>query len=60
MEILNVKISPEAVDKDDIEILEDLIRAAFNDAMIKLKQKMREEFSFLSNNMNIPPGLMGM
>jgi len=59
MELINIHVSSEVVDPDDIEMLEDLIRAAFTDALTKLKEKMQEEFSFLSNGLNLPPGFMG-
>lgn len=36
-DIKSIKIKPECVDKDDIEGLEDLIKAAYNDASQKLK-----------------------
>lgn len=36
-EVLEVKISPEAVDPDDIELLEDLVAAAFSQALAKVK-----------------------
>ncbi len=41
-EVLAVSIKPEAVDPDDIEILEDLITAAVNDALNKVSEKERE------------------
>lgn len=37
-EILSVKLSPEVVDPDDIEMLEDLIVAATNEALRKLEE----------------------
>lgn len=39
-EVKKIKINPECVDKEDIEGLEDLIKAAFNDAAHKLKDSM--------------------
>ncbi len=42
-EILDVKIDPEVVDPEDIELLEDLIVAAVNNAMEKAKGMMEEE-----------------
>ena len=60
MEVLKVWISPEAVDPEDIELLQDLVLAAYNDAFIKVKEKLREEMSSLTGGMNLPPGLMGM
>ncbi len=41
-EVVAVSIKPEAVDPDDIEMLEDLITAAVNDAMAKVTEKERE------------------
>lgn len=37
-DVKSVKISPDCVDKDDVEGLEDLIQAAFNDAGEKLEK----------------------
>lgn len=42
-EIKHVKIKPECVDAEDIEGLEDLIKAAFNDASEKLKSQQMPE-----------------
>jgi DNA-binding protein YbaB len=55
-----VKISPEAVDPADIPMLQDLVRAAFSDGMLKLKEKIREEVSTLTGGLPIPPGMMGL
>ena len=41
-EVLAVSIKPEAVDPEDIEMLEDLITAAVNDALNKVAEKERE------------------
>ena len=41
-EVLAVSIKPEAVDPDDIEMLEDLITAAVNAALNKVSEKERE------------------
>jgi nucleoid-associated protein EbfC len=59
-EVKSVHISPEAVDPDDIGMLEDLIFAALTDASAKLKEKMREEMSSLTGGLNIPPGMLGV
>lgn len=59
MEVVNVSISPEAVDPDDLGMLEDLVHAAFSDAMVKIKEKVREEMSDITGGMNLPPGMMG-
>lgn len=44
-EAQSVKIDPTIVDKNDVEMLEDLIVAAFNDAKQKAESKMQEEMS---------------
>jgi len=44
-ELKSIKIKPECVDADDIEGLEDLIKAAFNDAATKLKNQSMEGMS---------------
>ncbi len=59
MQIQDVTISPEAVDPEDVSMIEDLVLAAFNDAMAKIKEKMQEEISSATGGMNLPPGLFG-
>src|SRR5215510_6877503 len=41
-ELLNLKIKPEAVDPDDVEMLEDLVIAAINEALAQVT-KLRDE-----------------
>jgi hypothetical protein len=54
-----VTISPDAVDPNDIEMLQDLVRAAMSDAVFKVKEKIQEEMSSLTGGMNLPPGMFG-
>ena len=49
-----LKIDPSIVDPSDIEMLEDLIVAAFNDAKVKAEQKMSEEMSKLTGGLPLP------
>lgn len=42
-ELVNIKIDPSIVDKDDVEMLEDLIMAAFNDASGKADDLRKEK-----------------
>jgi nucleoid-associated protein EbfC len=49
-----VKIDPSIVNKDDVEMLEDLIIAAFNDAKNKVDTQMNQEMSSITGGMNIP------
>ena len=56
-ELRSVEIAPEAVDPDDIEMLQDLIVAAVNEAMRKADSTMESEMSKITGGLNIP-GLM--
>jgi len=42
---------------DDKEMLEDLITAAFNDAIRKVEQTVKEKFSGMASGMGLPPGM---
>jgi DNA-binding YbaB/EbfC family protein len=42
---------------DDKEMLEDLITAAFNDAVRKVETTVQEKFSGMSAGMSLPPGM---
>ena len=53
-ELLSVKISPDACDPDDVEMLEDLILVAVNDAMKKSDEMSAAEMSKITGGMNIP------
>lgn len=58
-EILSVKLSPEIVDPDDIETLEDLVVAAVNEAIKKVESTAASEMQAITGSMGIPgiPGL---
>lgn len=51
--ILSVKISPEAVDPDDVEMLEDLVTAAANEALTKAEDMMQEKMNGINGGMNL-------
>ena len=51
-----VKLDPSLVDPDDIEMLEDLIVAAFNDARAKVDALVAERMSELTGGLQLPPG----
>ena len=53
-EILSVKISPEVVDPDDIETLEDLIVAAVNEAVKKVESVSADEMQKITGSMGLP------
>ncbi len=53
-DIQGISISPEAVDPDDIEMLEDLILAAFQDAMEKAEKLSNEKLGPLTQGLSLP------
>ncbi|EAX48854.1 conserved hypothetical protein 103 [Thermosinus carboxydivorans Nor1] len=57
-QIKSIKIAPSAVDPDDIEMLEDLVVAAVNEAIKKVDDMMAQEMSKLTGGLNLPPGLL--
>lgn len=52
--VKSIKIAPEAVDPDDVEMLEDLITVAINEAIEKATANADEEMSALTGGLNIP------
>jgi len=56
-EVVSLKIDPAAVDPDDIEMLEDLVMAALNEAVKQVKEKSSEAMADLTAGLPIPPGL---
>jgi len=56
-QVVSIQIEKEVVDPEDLEMLQDLILAAVNDALAKSQQMVTEEMSKLTGGMNIP-GLM--
>ena len=53
-EILEINIKPEAVDPDDVEMLQDLVLVAVNDALSKADALTQEKMGALTGGMNIP------
>lgn len=53
-EIIELKIDKEVVDKDDVEMLEDLIISACNEGIRKADELMTSEMSKLTGGINIP------
>ncbi len=56
-EVLSVKIDRSVVDPNDIEMLQDLITAAVNEALRKSQEIIKEEMARLTSGMGLPPGL---
>ncbi len=53
-EILSIVMEPEAVDPDDIEMLQDLVLAAINQALRESQAMMTDEMSKLTGGLKIP------
>lgn len=53
-ELLSVTISPEACDPDDVEMLQDLIIVAVNDAIKKADEASANQMGRITGGMNIP------
>ncbi len=56
-EVRRVKIDPMLVDPDEVEVLEDLLVAACNDARLKVETHMQEEMARITGDLNLPPGM---
>jgi DNA-binding YbaB/EbfC family protein len=52
--LVSVVIDPEVVDKEDVDMLQDLILAAFNDASAKVDDAMSEKLGAFGAGMKIP------
>ena len=53
-ELLSVSINPDAADPDDLEMLQDMIIAAVNEAMREADEAMNKEMSRFTGGMNLP------
>ena len=52
--IKNIKINPDAVDDDDVEMLEDLITVAVNEAISNAIKTSEEEMGAITSGLNMP------
>ena len=53
-QLVSVKMQPDVVDPEDVEMLEDLLVAAVNEAMRKADETMEREMGKITGGMNIP------
>lgn len=53
-QVVSVKINPEVVQPDDVEMLEDMIAAAVNEAVRIVDESSENEMSGISSGFNIP------
>jgi DNA-binding YbaB/EbfC family protein len=59
MEVLSVRIEKEVVDPGDVEMLQDLVAAAVNEALKKAQEMMAEEVGKITSGLGLPGGLPG-
>ena len=61
-EVRSVEIDPGAVDPEEVEMLQDLVLSAMNEAISRSKELERERMGRIAGGMGIPgmPGLPGM
>jgi DNA-binding YbaB/EbfC family protein len=52
--IMSIAIKPEAVDPEDVEMLQDLVLTAVNDALTKADELANKDMGKLTGGMNIP------
>ncbi|EGK10063.1 YbaB/EbfC family nucleoid-associated protein [Kroppenstedtia eburnea] len=53
-QVLSVEIDPEAVDPEDVEMLQDMVTAAFNEAMKNVDDLVSKDLGKLTGGLNIP------
>ena len=53
-QLQSITIDPEVVSKDDVEMLQDLIVAAFNDAARKVDEQLGQQMNGLMGGLKIP------
>jgi DNA-binding YbaB/EbfC family protein len=56
-EMKGVKLNKEIVNPEDIEVLEDLLVAAYNDAKVKIEAHVAEETQKMMGGLKLPPGV---
>lgn len=52
--IISIKIDPEVVNKEDVEMLQDLISAAFNDASGQVDERLKDKMGAMGAGLKIP------
>lgn len=57
-ELESLSINPEALDPDDLEMLQDMIVAAVNEGLRKVEEMIASEMQKVTGGMNLPPGLL--
>ncbi|MCP4393761.1 MAG: YbaB/EbfC family nucleoid-associated protein [Alphaproteobacteria bacterium] len=56
-EMKKIKLDKSLMIEDEVEILEDLVLAAYNDTKEKVESNMKEQLSKMTSGLNLPPGM---
>ena len=56
-EVVSIKIDKEVVNPEDVEMLEDLVQAAVNEALRRAQEMMQDDMAKLTSGMPIPGGM---
>lgn len=56
-DLKKIKLDKSLMDPEEVEVLEDLILAAFNDARSRVDAQMQEEMGKLTGGLKLPPGM---
>ena len=57
LEVIGCTLSDEVMRAGDREMLEDLIQAATNQAIVKVRQQIADETAKMASNLGLPPGV---
>ena len=57
-QVQSLTLDPAAVDPEDVEMLQDLLTAAFNEATRKVDDMMKAEMGKLTAGLGLPPGMI--
>lgn len=57
-EIVSIKIDKQVIDPDEVDMLEDLVLSAVNDALRKSKELMAREMGRFARQMGLPPQIL--
>ena len=57
-QLLSLRIDPEAVKSGDVEMLQDMVLAAFNEASKKVDEATQEKMGGMLGGLGLPPGML--
>ena len=55
--MLNIKIDPSLFREEEVEVVEDLIAAAYKDAKASVEARMQEKMADITGGLQLPPGM---